>query len=90
MPTNAFNRCCETGTNHIEPSRVERRTDTIHNPECTGTCSPSDDLNRETRFTAYDDAAVGSGSIVNQVQFEYNAFGQPVEDGQAHSGGVTP
>lgn len=38
--------------------------------------------------TSYDNAAVGQGSIVNQVQFEYNDFGQPVTEYQEHSGAV--
>ncbi len=41
-------------------------------------------------LSSYDNATVGSGSLVNQVAFAYNPFGQPVKDQQAHNGGVTP
>ncbi|MBS0205278.1 MAG: RHS repeat-associated core domain-containing protein [Planctomycetes bacterium] len=39
-------------------------------------------------LTSYDNATVGSGSIVNQVQFAYNNFGQLTTDYQSHSGAV--
>src|SRR5436190_1300143 len=38
--------------------------------------------------TSYDNATVGSGSVVNEVQLGYNAFGQLTADYQAHSGAV--
>ena len=44
---------------------------------------------RET-LTSYDHATVGSGSIVNEVEFAYNDFSQLTQDYQSHSGGVTP
>ncbi|MBX9677780.1 MAG: hypothetical protein K2X38_03370 [Gemmataceae bacterium] len=39
--------------------------------------------------TSYDNAAVGSGSIVNQDAMEYDEFGQLVSEAQSHSGVVT-
>ncbi len=39
-------------------------------------------------ITSYDNATVGSGSIVNDVQRTYNAFGQATADYQSHSGAV--
>jgi hypothetical protein len=39
-------------------------------------------------LTSYDNAAVGSGNIVNDVQFAYNSFQQLVTDYQSHSGAV--
>ena len=41
-----------------------------------------------TRLTSYDNATVGSGSIVNDVALEYNPFGQLIADKQSHSGAV--
>ena len=32
------------------------------------------------KITSYDNATVGSGSVVNDVQFEYNGFGQVTKD----------
>lgn len=40
-------------------------------------------------LTSYDNATVGSGSIVNEVAFTYNTFGQVTKDQQSHSGAVT-
>ncbi len=42
---------------------------------------------RET-LTSYDHPDVGSGNVVNQVQFAYNDFSQLVSDYQAHAGAV--
>jgi RHS repeat-associated protein len=39
-------------------------------------------------LTSYDNATVGSGSIVNEVGFNYNDFGQITKDQQSHSGAV--
>lgn len=39
-------------------------------------------------LTSYDSPTVGSGNVVNEVRFEYNAFGQLITDFQAHSGAV--
>ncbi|MDP1797697.1 MAG: hypothetical protein Q8K78_09460, partial [Planctomycetaceae bacterium] len=39
-------------------------------------------------ITSYDNSAVGSGSVLNQSRFEYNAFGQLVTEYQSHSGTV--
>ncbi|MFN5905524.1 MAG: hypothetical protein ACK5A3_05690, partial [Planctomyces sp.] len=38
--------------------------------------------------TSYDNATVGSGSIVNDTKFTYNSFGQLTADYQSHSGAV--
>lgn len=46
-----------------------------------------------TSVSSYGDPTVGSGSVVNQVVSEYNAFGQLIADIQSHSGaadGSTP
>ena len=40
------------------------------------------------KLSSYDNATVGSGSIVNEVQFAYNDFGQLIADYQSHSGTV--
>jgi RHS repeat-associated protein len=40
------------------------------------------------RLTSYDNATVGSGSVVNEVQFTYSDFGQITHDYQAHSSAV--
>jgi hypothetical protein len=39
-------------------------------------------------ITSYD--APTGGSIVNQVQFDYNAVGQLIEEYQEHTGVVSP
>jgi len=41
------------------------------------------------KITSYDNATVGSGSIVNQVVNTYDDFGHLQEDSQSHSGAVT-
>ena len=41
-----------------------------------------------SKLTSYDNAAVGSGSIVNDVALMYNSFGQLISDSQSHSGAV--
>ena len=38
--------------------------------------------------SSYDNASVGSGTIVNEVKFTYNDFGQLITDYQSHSGTV--
>jgi RHS repeat-associated protein len=40
------------------------------------------------KLSSYDHATVGSGSLVNEVQFAYNDFGQLIADYQSHSGAV--
>ena len=40
------------------------------------------------KLSSYDNATVGSGSLVNEVQFAYNDFGQLIADYQSHSGAV--
>jgi RHS repeat-associated protein len=40
------------------------------------------------KITSYDNATVGSGTIVNEVQFAYNDFSQLITEYQAHSGAV--
>ena len=47
----------------------------------SGKCHPSDER-------ATDNATVGAGSVVNDVQFAYNSFSQPTADYQSHSGAV--
>ncbi|MBS0266027.1 MAG: RHS repeat-associated core domain-containing protein [Planctomycetes bacterium] len=39
-------------------------------------------------ITSYDNATVGSGNVVNEVQKSYNSFGQLVTEYQSHSGAV--
>jgi RHS repeat-associated protein len=39
-------------------------------------------------ITSYNNATVGSGSVVNDVQFAYNSFAQVVNEYQSHSGAV--
>ena len=38
------------------------------------------------KVTSYDNATVGSGSVVNEVVFEYNDLGQPIKEYQEHEG----
>ena len=40
------------------------------------------------QLSSYDNATVGSGSIVNEVQLAYNDFGQFIAADQSHSGAV--
>jgi len=40
------------------------------------------------KLTSYNSETVGSGSVVNEVQFAYNDFGQITHDYQAHSSTV--
>jgi YD repeat-containing protein len=47
-------------------------------------------LDRVETITSYDAPGVGSGNVVNQVQFKYNAFGQSIETLQNTSGAVNP
>ncbi|NOY00629.1 MAG: RHS repeat-associated core domain-containing protein [Verrucomicrobia bacterium] len=42
-----------------------------------------------TKVTSYDDATVGMGAVINEVEFVYDDFGQLSEDRQEHSGAVT-
>ncbi|TWT56002.1 RHS repeat-associated core domain-containing protein [Allorhodopirellula solitaria] len=42
------------------------------------------------RITSFDNAAVGSGSVVNEVTFEFNDFSQSIDSGQAHHDTVHP
>src|SRR5262249_27622846 len=37
------------------------------------------------KTTSYDNATVGSGAVVNEVELDYNAFGLLIADYQAHS-----
>jgi RHS repeat-associated protein len=45
-------------------------------------------VGRREKVTSYDNATVGSGSVVNQVQFVYDDFGQLVTEYQEHGGAV--
>ena len=47
-----------------------------------------DILGRREMITSYDNPTVGSGSVVNQVQFSYDDFGQLVTEYQEHGGAV--
>ena len=47
-----------------------------------------DILSRREKITSYDNPTVGSGSIVNEVQFAYDDFGQLVTEYQEHGGAV--
>ncbi len=38
--------------------------------------------------TSYDNATVGSGNVVNDIEYEYNGFGQAEKAYQSHSGAV--
>jgi hypothetical protein len=40
------------------------------------------------KITSYDNATVGSGSVINEIQFAYNDFGQITHDYQANGGAV--
>jgi len=40
------------------------------------------------KITSYDNATIGSGTVLNEVQSEYNDFSQPVTEYQAHGGSV--
>ena len=46
------------------------------------------DRGLEETITTYDNATVGSGTIVNQVKKEYDAFNQMISDAQEHGGAV--
>ena len=41
-----------------------------------------------SKLTSYDNATVGSGAVVNEVQFAYNGFAQRTRDYQSHAGSV--
>jgi RHS repeat-associated protein len=41
-----------------------------------------------THLTSWDNTTIGSGSVVNDVQFAYNDFSQLITDYQAHGGAV--
>src|SRR4029077_1711691 len=40
------------------------------------------------KLSSYDNATVGLGTVVNEVQFAYNSFNQLTADYQAHAGTV--
>lgn len=40
------------------------------------------------KVTSYNNATVGSGSVVNEAKFTFNEFGQLIKDEQAHSSAV--
>lgn len=42
----------------------------------------------KTGLTSYDNPTVGSGNVVNDVQFAYNTFSQLISDAQEHGGAV--
>ncbi len=39
-----------------------------------------------TKLTSWNNAAVGSGGVVNEVELVYNEFGQITQDRPAHAG----
>jgi RHS repeat-associated protein len=41
-----------------------------------------------SNFRTYDNATVGLGTVINDVQFGYNSFGQVIAEYQSHSGVV--
>lgn len=41
-----------------------------------------------SKISSYDNATVGQGSLVNEVQFAYNGFRQAITSYQSHAGGV--
>ena len=41
-----------------------------------------------TGLTSYNNATVGSGTVVNDVQLQYNSFAQLIADYQSHIGSV--
>ena len=47
-----------------------------------------DGLGRKSRITSYDNPTVGSGSIVNDLAFVYDDFGQLITEYQEHGGAV--
>ena len=47
-----------------------------------------DVLGRKAKITSYDNPTVGSGSIVNDLAFVYDAFGQLITEYQEHAGAV--
>ena len=47
-----------------------------------------DILGRREKITSYDNPTVGAGSVVNQVQFAYDDFGQLVTEYHEHGGAV--
>jgi YD repeat-containing protein len=40
------------------------------------------------KLTSYDNATVGSGTVINEVQYAYNSFSQLITEYQSHSGAV--
>ena len=47
-----------------------------------------DVLGRKAKITSYDNPTVGSGSVVNELVFVYDAFGQLITEYQEHGGAV--
>jgi RHS repeat-associated protein len=47
-------------------------------------------VNGLSKLTSWDNAAVGSGAVVNEVELIYNEFEQITEDRQSHAGAVVP
>ena len=41
------------------------------------------------KLTSYDNANAGSGSVVNEVKYEYNGFMLLTKESQSHQGAVT-
>ena len=47
-----------------------------------------DDIGRVHAVSSYDDADPGEGSVVNEVQYAYDGWGNLIEEWQAHDGAV--
>jgi len=47
-------------------------------------------VNGLSKLSSWDNAIVGRGAIVNEVELIYNEFGQIAEDRQSHAGAVVP
>ena len=47
-----------------------------------------DDIGRVQTVTSYDDADVGEGSVVNQIEYVYHGCGQVAREYQEHDGAV--
>ena len=56
--------------------------------DCRRIATEFDVLGRKTKITSYDNPTVGSGSIVNELAFVYDDFGQLVTEYQEHGGAV--
>ncbi|OYW22804.1 MAG: hypothetical protein B7Z55_04215, partial [Planctomycetales bacterium 12-60-4] len=65
------------------PTRVPNRSDTI-----LVTSTTYEVRGMKETITSYDNPAVGSGSVLNQCQYEYNDFSRLITEYQAQGGSV--